>query len=71
MKELPGYQFILREGAIDHGHDLILKLGRKQIGDPTEKQVAKLKSIEDLERLDRMVMKVYSAKSWDALLRVK
>jgi hypothetical protein len=71
MRELPGYKFILNEGAIYHGHDLILKLGRQQLGDPTEKQVAKLKSIEDLERLDRMVFKVHATKSWDALLRVK
>jgi hypothetical protein len=70
MKELPGYQFLLREGAIDHQQELILKVGRKKIGEPTEKQVVKLKAIQDLDRLDRLVLKASTAKSWDSLLRV-
>jgi hypothetical protein len=71
MKDLPGYQFLLKEGAIEHTRELVLKLGREQIGEPTDKQAAKLKSIQDLERLDRIAVKVLTAKSWDALLRVK
>jgi hypothetical protein len=70
MKELPGYKLILEEGAIDHQQELILKVGRKKIGEPTEKQLAKLKAIQDLDRLDRIVLKASTAKSWDALLRV-
>ena len=70
MKELPGYKLILEEGAIDHMHELILKAGRKKLGEPTEKQVAKLKAIQDLDRLDRIVLKASTAKSWDSLLRV-
>ncbi len=71
MKESPGYQFILEEGAIDHMRELILKLGRKQIGEPTDKQKNRLAAIEDLERLDRIADKLLTAKSWDALLRVR
>jgi len=71
MKELPGYQFLLEVGAIEHTRELILKLGRSQLGEPTGKQVAKLNAIQDLPRLDRMVVKATIAKSWDALLRVK
>jgi hypothetical protein len=70
MKELPGYQLILEEGAVEHMRDFILKIGRTQIGEPTEKQVNKLKAIEDLDRLDRIGAKVSTAKSWDSLLRV-
>lgn len=70
MKELPGYKLILEEGAIDHMHELILKAGRKKLGEPTEKQAAKLKAIQDLDRLDRIVLEASTAKGWDALLRV-
>lgn len=69
MKELPGYKLILEEGAIDHQQELILKVGRKKLGEPDEKQLAKLKAIQDLDRLDRIVLKASTAKSWDTLLR--
>jgi hypothetical protein len=71
MRESGTYQLILEEGAIEHTQDLILKLGRRQIGDPSEKQVARLKAIQDLDRLDRIAVKVLSAKSWDGLLRTQ
>lgn len=71
MRESGTYQLILEEGAIAHTHELILKQGRVRLGTPTEKQVAKLKSIEDLDRLDRIGVKVLSAKTWDGLLRVQ
>jgi len=70
MSELPGYKLILEEGAIGHMHELILKMGRKKIGEPTEKQITKLKAIQDLDRLDRIALKASTAKSWEALLRV-
>ena len=71
MKELPGYKLILEEGAIEHTQELILKVGRKQIGKPTEKQIAKLKAIQSLDRLDRIAEKAFTAKSWDGLLRTQ
>lgn len=71
MRDLPGYQLILDEGAIKHMRHLILQLGRKQCGEPDEKQKNKLAAIEDLDRLDRIVVEVLSAKDWDALLRTK
>jgi hypothetical protein len=71
MQMTETYQFILDEGAVKHTRSLILRLGREQIGEPSEKQKNKLDTIEDLERLDRIALKVLTAKSWDALLRVK
>jgi hypothetical protein len=71
MKESGTYQLILEEGAIDHTRKLILRLGSKQLGDPTEKQKNKLAVIEDLERLERIMEKAFTAKSWDGLLRVQ
>ncbi len=71
MKDSPGYQFILEEGAIDYARALILRQGGRRIGEPTEKQKNKLNTIEDLERLNRIADEVHTAKTWDALLRVK
>ena len=71
MKDLPGYQLIMEEGAIDHTREIILRLGRKQFGEPDEKQKNKLAAIEDLGRLDRIAVEVLSAKDWDALLRTQ
>jgi hypothetical protein len=62
----------LRElGTIFHTQDLILKLGRKQFGEPTRPQVARLLRIVDLDRLDRIAEKAFTAKSWDGLLRTQ
>jgi hypothetical protein len=71
MQESGTYQLILEEGAIKHTRELILKLGKSHLGEPTAKHVNKLNVIEDLQRLDRMVLKVATAKSWDTLLRVQ
>jgi hypothetical protein len=69
LRDSPGYKFLLREGAIEHTQELILKLARKQLGDPDEKQEARLRAIKDLDRLDRIALKAPKAKSWDSLLR--
>jgi hypothetical protein len=65
------YRFILEEGAIRHLREMILKQGQLKLGEPNEKQKNKLNAIADLERLERIALKVLTAKSWDALLRVK
>ena len=68
----PEFQFAegLRSlGAMFHAHDLLLKLGRTQIGEPNKRQIARLRLIVDLERLDRIAIKLLTAKNWDALLR--
>jgi hypothetical protein len=70
LRDTPGVQLFLKEGAIEHAREIILKQGRVKLGEPTEKQAAKLQAIQDLERLDRIAVKMLSAKSWDALLRV-
>lgn len=46
-------------------------MGRAKLGDPTEKHKSKLNAIKDVDRLDRIAMKVDTAKSWDALLCVQ
>jgi hypothetical protein len=63
MQESGTYQLILEEGAINHAHRLVLKLGRDKLGAPTDKQQNRLNAIQDLERLDRIALKALTAKS--------
>jgi hypothetical protein len=71
MKDFPGYQFILDEGAAKGIREVLLDLAVVRFGEPTEKQENRLGAIEDLERLKRMARGVLTAKNWDALLRTK
>jgi hypothetical protein len=69
MRESGTYRLILEEGAIEHTHDLILRLDRERFGNASEKQVDKLRAIQDLARLDRLAIRLMTVKSWDSLLR--
>ena len=71
VEDLPGYLLIQEEGAIKFARDIILQQGHRNLGVPTEKQVNRLNAIEDVDRLKRLVLRVTTASSWDALLRVK
>lgn len=69
MRESATYQGILEEGAVEHSHKVLLKLGKEKFGTPTAEQANKLKAIGDLDRLDRMFVRLLKVNSWDALLR--
>lgn len=71
MKELPGYKFIMEKGAVQHARESILRQGRLRFGVPSEKELAKLDAIEELDRLDRILDKVPTASGWSALLRAR
>ncbi|MBY0458046.1 MAG: hypothetical protein K2V38_11960 [Gemmataceae bacterium] len=71
VQDFPGYQLILNEGATDFAREMILELGQAKLGVPTDKQRNKLATINDLERLKRIALKVLTATSWDGLLRTK
>lgn len=69
MRDSVAYQIILEEGAVAEARESVLKLGRAKFGAATAEQVNKLKAIEDLERLRRLLVRVLRVDSWDALLR--
>jgi hypothetical protein len=71
MQESGTYQLILEEGAVKHMRDFILRQAEDRLGAPSDKQKNKLSAIEDLDRLDRIALKVLTANDWDALLRVR
>ncbi len=63
------FAIIREEGAIAHTRNLILRMGRLQFGTPSPEQEAQLRAIDNLPRLDRMLLRSSKMKSWDALLR--
>ena len=54
-------------GAVLHTRDLILRQGRAKFGEPTAKQVGRLMREFDLDRLDRIAMRVLTARTWGGL----
>jgi hypothetical protein len=58
-------------GAIKALKRAILEQGREKVGDPSPKQEQAIRGIEDLDRLDRMVIRVLKARGWSDLLKTR
>src|SRR5207302_1828302 len=82
MRESVTYQAILAEGraegivtgalrGIVKGvcHSLLV-LGTEKFGEPTAEIKTHLESIDDLYRLDQLLMRMLTAKSWEELLEL-
>ena len=55
-------------GELKRSHTLLLRQGRQRFGEPDAADEAELKSIRDLERLERLADAILTAKSWSELL---
>ena len=58
------------EAKVEQTHDILLRLGRKRFGEPDASNLQALRSITDLERLDRMSEALLDAKNWQELMLV-
>ncbi len=58
-------------GRISNLRRVLLNLGTTKFGPPTQEQQAKLEAIDDPARLDRLVTRILTATTWDALLRTR
>jgi len=76
MKDSTTYQAILREGealGVKHGavtelQKVLLRQGRQKWGLASQEIEATIRSIDDVERLERMADAVLTAASWQDLL---
>jgi hypothetical protein len=68
MEEMTVWDEAMEKGAIRSSHRILLRLGRKQFGIAGAIVESELRSIQDLERLERMAEAVLTAKSWQELL---
>ncbi len=76
MEESTTYQLIIERGiekGIEQGEslgrlkgarDMLLSLGRERLGAPSKKVQQTLAKVNDLERLQRMIGKLFDAESW-------
>jgi hypothetical protein len=68
MHESTAYDMAVEEGEVRHCHRVLLQLGRKLLGSPDPSIESALTSIQDVERLDRMIGAILAVKSWQELL---
>jgi hypothetical protein len=70
MHESPTYQAVLNEGRVDEAQRLLLMLGANRFGEPDEATRGAVEAIHDVERLERMTMRVHDANipGWEGLL---
>lgn len=74
MRESTTYQAILKEGRdmgqIAEARRMLLMLGGNRFGDPNEATRAAVDAIQNVERLERITLRVYDANisDWESLL---
>jgi hypothetical protein len=71
LEESSVVQEFLRQGRAEHAHSMLLKHGRKTLGTPSANDEAKLKSIPDVARLDRMFDSLDVVQSWNELFAIE
>jgi hypothetical protein len=59
---------IYEEGHEDRARHTLLLLGRKRLGEPAPEILLALQKIEDLDRFDRMTLRILEVSSWTELL---
>lgn len=76
MEESTTYQAILQkgkeegkqEGALKHTQELLVQIGTRSLGSPSDTVKGQIEAITDLKRLDALVLQAPMAKSWEELL---
>jgi predicted transposase YdaD len=73
MRDSTTYQAILDEGfgkgVTQEARKLLLRLGRKHLGEPGATVEASVQAIDDLERLELLAERLTDVKSWQELLQ--
>ena len=68
VRESSVYQGLLLEGELNHARRTLLRLGRERFGGPPEEAVACINGLSDLQRLDRMSVRLLHVENWEDLL---
>lgn len=69
LEQSSTYQKILRDGRRQGKQEYLLRLGRRRFGPPSAEAESTIKSITDLDRLDRMIDTLDQAADWQAWLQ--
>ena len=57
-----------KQGMEKEAQNLLFRLGRKQLGSPSELVAQQLSLIEDKERLESLCERIFDVSSWQELL---
>jgi hypothetical protein len=68
MHESTAYDMAVEEGQIRNSHGVLLRQGRRLLGPPDPATESAIRSIQDVERLERMTDAILTVKSWQELL---
>ena len=58
----------LAQGELKEARKVLLSLGRKKLGQPDERVLARIEGLTDLEYLNRLINRILDASSWEELL---
>jgi hypothetical protein len=68
LEESTTYQYIIEQGEIKALRRMLLGQGVSKLGAPAKKVKAAIQELEDLPRLERMLMRLLTANTWDEVL---
>jgi hypothetical protein len=68
VEESTTYQYIIEQGEMKALRRMLLRQGASKLGAPTKKVKTAIQAAEDLKRLERMVMRLFTATSWNDVL---
>ena len=68
LEESSTYQGLLEKGAMRSHKQILLRLGRKRFGAPDATTETAIQSIQDMDRLDRLIDAFQAVGSWQELL---
>jgi predicted transposase YdaD len=68
MHESDTYQMILEEGQAKGMQRVLLRHGRKHLGEPDQTTITAIQGITDLDRLERLSDRLSDVKNWQELL---
>jgi hypothetical protein len=68
MEESDTYLMIIDQAQEKHAKKAVVLVGEKKLGPPDASVKARLASITDLDRLDRMLLHAWTAASWQDIL---
>ncbi len=56
------------EGLVDEAREILLRLGRKTLGQPDEQVLSRIAGIRDLDRLNSMIDRIQEVRTWEDLM---
>jgi hypothetical protein len=68
IEESSVYQDIFAKGELEEARKILLRQGRKKLGQPDERVLALVAGISDRDRLDLLLDRILDVASWDELL---